>query len=114
MAQEISDVVLVYVRRPEPVVEASDGREAVELATRERPDVILMDLSMPVMDAVEAISCLRARIAHGDSFLPILCTGRGAVVSNKTFHPAWMTLHSASQCRSPLPNSRSYSSLKTM
>ena len=43
------------------VVEASDGREAVELATRERPDVILMDLCMPVMDGVEAISCLRAR-----------------------------------------------------
>ena len=36
------------------VVEAADGREAVELATRERPDVILMDLSMPVMDGIEA------------------------------------------------------------
>jgi two-component system cell cycle response regulator DivK len=43
------------------VVEASDGREAVELATRVRPDVILMDLNMPVMDGIEAISCLRAR-----------------------------------------------------
>jgi CheY-like chemotaxis protein len=43
------------------VVEATDGREAVELATRELPDVILMDLSMPVMDGIEAISCLRAR-----------------------------------------------------
>jgi two-component system cell cycle response regulator DivK len=42
------------------VVEASDGREAVELATRERPDVILMDLSMPVMNGIEAISRLRS------------------------------------------------------
>jgi two-component system, cell cycle response regulator DivK len=41
------------------VMEAADGREAVELATRERPDVILMDLSMPVMDGIEATRCLR-------------------------------------------------------
>ncbi|HEX9992056.1 MAG TPA: response regulator transcription factor [Acidimicrobiales bacterium] len=33
---------------------AADGREAVELAGRLRPDVVLMDLSMPTMDGVEA------------------------------------------------------------
>lgn len=43
------------------VVEAVDGRQAIELATRERPDVILMDLCMPVMDGIEAISYLRAQ-----------------------------------------------------
>lgn len=35
--------------------EASDGKEAVTLATDMRPDVMLMDLRMPVMDGVTAI-----------------------------------------------------------
>jgi len=38
----------------EVVGEAGDGREAVELATSARPDVILMDIRMPVMDGIEA------------------------------------------------------------
>jgi DNA-binding NarL/FixJ family response regulator len=38
----------------EVVGEAGDGAEAVELARRERPDVILMDVRMPVMDGLEA------------------------------------------------------------
>jgi DNA-binding NarL/FixJ family response regulator len=36
------------------VAEAADGVEAVELATRHRPDVVLMDIRMPRMDGVEA------------------------------------------------------------
>jgi DNA-binding NarL/FixJ family response regulator len=38
----------------EVVGEAGDGREAVELAASARPDVILMDIRMPVMDGIEA------------------------------------------------------------
>ncbi|HEX4432890.1 MAG TPA: response regulator transcription factor [Frankiaceae bacterium] len=38
----------------EVVGEASDGRQAVEQAQTLEPDVILMDLSMPVLDGVEA------------------------------------------------------------
>jgi DNA-binding NarL/FixJ family response regulator len=38
----------------EVVGEAGDGREAVELAARTAPDVVVMDVRMPVMDGIEA------------------------------------------------------------
>lgn len=38
----------------EVVGEAADGREAIELARAQRPDVIVMDVQMPVMDGIAA------------------------------------------------------------
>ena len=46
------------------VGEAADGAQAVEIAARERPDVVLMDIRMPVMDGLEAT---RLITAGGDS-----------------------------------------------
>lgn len=40
--------------------EASDGREALEIATRQRPDVVLMDIRMPTMDGIDATRRLNA------------------------------------------------------
>ena len=40
-------------------LEASDGREAVTVAERECPDVVLMDLQMPVLDGFTATSIIR-------------------------------------------------------
>jgi NarL family two-component system response regulator LiaR len=38
----------------EVVAEAGDGQEAVALTERERPDVVIMDISMPLMNGIEA------------------------------------------------------------
>lgn len=41
------------------VLEASNGQEAVEIAGRERPDLILMDLDLPILDGIQATQRIR-------------------------------------------------------
>jgi CheY-like chemotaxis protein len=52
------------------VVEAVDGREAVDLAESARPDLILMDLSLPRLDGLDATR--RIRELDGLSHVPIV------------------------------------------
>ena len=44
----------------EVVGEAGDGREALEEVQRKRPDVVLLDVNMPVMGGVETVEALKA------------------------------------------------------
>jgi CheY-like chemotaxis protein len=44
----------------EVVAEAGDGQEAIEEAVRHRPELVLLDLAMPVMDGLQALPRLRA------------------------------------------------------
>lgn len=62
----------------EVVGEASDGREAIDLVEKLRPDVVLMDLSMPGMNGVKAIE----RLAGSHPYVKtILLTGHEDLAS---------------------------------
>jgi two-component system cell cycle response regulator DivK len=48
------------IRRGFQVVFAMDGRQGIDLARSERPDIILMDMSLPVIDGWEATRRVKA------------------------------------------------------
>ena len=55
------EAVLATDDRLEVTGHAGDGSEAVRLALKTRPDVILMDISMPVMDGMQATKQIRGQ-----------------------------------------------------
>ncbi|MGH3161613.1 MAG: response regulator [Streptosporangiaceae bacterium] len=58
----------------EVVGEAADGQQAVRIAEQRRPDVMLMDIRMPVLDGIEAIRRIAARPELGSVHVIILTT----------------------------------------
>ena len=52
------------------VVMANDGDEAVKIATVSRPDLILMDLAMPVLDGLAATRRIREEMPN--AYIPII------------------------------------------
>jgi CheY-like chemotaxis protein len=50
----------ILMARGYDVLEADDGLTGVEIATKERPDLILMDISLPGIDGVEATRRIKA------------------------------------------------------
>ncbi|MGE5506463.1 MAG: response regulator [Actinomycetota bacterium] len=61
-------VALLRTEEVEIVGEAEDGEAAVEMVHRLRPDIVLMDLSMPVLDGVDATR----RIKRSDPDIKVL------------------------------------------
>ncbi len=59
------------------IAEASNGREAVELFREHRPDVTLMDLQMPEMSGIDAMSAIRGEFP--DARIVVLTTYSGDV-----------------------------------
>lgn len=70
--QRVNQLILETFLRKEghTVIVAGNGAEAVELHRREQPDLVLMDINMPVMDGMEAARRIGA--AAGDSRTPLI------------------------------------------
>ena len=64
--------ILATDERIEVAGHAADGREAVQLAHDLTPDVVLMDISMPVLDGIEAAAQLKER---GEPARVLMLTG---------------------------------------
>ena len=58
------------IRRGYTVLIAEDGQKAVEMATSESPDLILMDMSLPIIDGWEATRRIKAEPAT--SGIPVI------------------------------------------
>lgn len=69
-------------RRGFEVVMASDGKQGVEMCRAEQPDLVLMDLSLPVMDGWEATETLKADEAT--AHIPIIALTAHALESDRT------------------------------
>jgi DNA-binding NarL/FixJ family response regulator len=60
---EALEAILTTDGRIDVVGRAVDGRSAVELAREHRPDIVLMDIAMPVMDGIEATQAISSELA---------------------------------------------------
>lgn len=61
-ADDVRALMKIYISRMGyHVICASTGQQAIEMAFSEQPDLVLMDLEMPVMDGRNAVQTLRAR-----------------------------------------------------
>ena len=69
------------VRNGFEVAIAVDGQQGVEMATSERPDVILMDMSLPVMDGWEATRRVKADPAT--RAIPVIALTANALVEDR-------------------------------
>ena len=62
-------------------IEATDGQQGVELAKAQKPDLILMDIQMPVMDGLEATRILKADATTKN--IPVLALTSDAMKGDK-------------------------------
>lgn len=63
------------------VVEARNGEDGIRLAREEHPDVILMDISIPIIDGWEATRILKAE--DGTSNIPIIALTAHALATDR-------------------------------
>ena len=69
------------IRKGYEVVVGMDGQQGVDLASSESPDIILMDMSLPVIDGWEATR--RVKAAPETSAIPIIALTAHAMASDR-------------------------------
>src|SRR6516162_2525651 len=69
------------IRAGHTVVVATDGAQGVEMASSERPDMILMDLSLPVLDGWEATRRIKA--ARDTKHIPVIALTANAMAGDR-------------------------------
>lgn len=69
------------IRKGYQVVMASDGLQGIEMAKSESPNLILMDMSLPVIDGWDATRELKA--AEGTNHIPIIALTAHAMASDR-------------------------------
>lgn len=78
---ENRDVIAVSLEDDYRVLHASDGAEGLEVAERDKPDLIFLDVSMPGMGGLDTIAALRK---HHELFgVPVIAVTAHSVVSAK-------------------------------
>lgn len=75
------DLIVQLLEDEYDMVEAVDGEEGVKKAEQEKPDLILMDLGMPVMDGWEATRKIKANGALKS--IPIIAVTSHAMVGDE-------------------------------
>ena len=75
------DLLVQLLEDKYQVIEAVNGQEGVELAERERPALILMDLSLPIMDGWEATRRIKANPEL--SSIPVIALTAHAMVGDQ-------------------------------
>jgi two-component system, cell cycle response regulator DivK len=81
---ELNRDLLVQILEEEEkydILTAADGAAGVELAEREHPDLILMDLSLPVIDGWEATRLIKANAAL--QHIPIIALTAHAMMGDE-------------------------------
>jgi two-component system, chemotaxis family, chemotaxis protein CheY len=96
---EIRDVWLrVLTKAGFTVIEAADGAEGVRKARANHPDLVLMDVSMPVLDGISAVRELKSD--HATAMIPVVVVS-GDVLGELRARAAGVTAFLSKPVRAP-------------
>src|SRR5215211_3720042 len=93
----LRELIRLSLDGPYRFVEADDGEESLELARRERPDIVILDMMMPRLNGLEVLSELRGKEEFANTAVIVLTAqpatreealrGGADVVMVKPFEP---------------------------